>query len=49
MQWQLCIKTHVYGTIDVFIRTQAYWRNNIMDSNDFRSADGVGIEVRNGH
>lgn len=49
MQWQLCILKHVYGTIDVFIRTHTYWRNNIMDSNDFQSGDGVGIEVRNGH
>lgn len=43
------IKTHIYGTIDVFIRTHAYWRNNIMDSNDFQSGDGVGTGVRNGH
>lgn len=43
------IKTHIYGTIDVFIRTHAYWRNNIMDSNDFQSGDGVRTGVRNGH
>lgn len=36
------IKTHIYGTIDVFMRTHAYWRNNIMDSNDFQSGAGGG-------